>query len=226
MNYIEQIIEDLVDSSKTLVDPLLKTKVMANRICNGELLEWVNNELDGYRLKDEIEIPKYRRHGKQTFFYSYSRQGNIYMDQQVPLSRLDESFRDRIMFHEFEEGVQLLEEHASGKHAEYIVREFPLDMCNTITAQLKDAIPTIKVFKFRIMLHISEVTQVLGEIRNKLLGFICEIDKAFPDLDDLIKQKLTVKEEFQQRVTNIFQTHIYARDNNTIIHGSNNELIT
>jgi len=222
MIYIDQIISDLVDSSKTLADPLLKAKVLASRIGNTELLHWVNSELDGYREKDDETIPGYRRHGKQTFYYTYSRNGQIYEDQNAPLSALEENFRETIIFRQFRESIQLLEEQASGKHGKFLVQLYPIDMCNVITAQLKKTIPGIQVLQFKIMLHVSEITQVLSEIRNKLLGFVLEVEGVFPDLDQLIKDKSTGKEEFQQKVTNIFHTHIYARDNNTIVHGSDN----
>ena len=43
MELVSQIINDLVDDQKSLNSALLKTKVLASRIQNVELLYWVNN---------------------------------------------------------------------------------------------------------------------------------------------------------------------------------------
>lgn len=58
MKLLESIIKDLIITNVPLNDPLLKTKVLASRIENYQLLEWVNSELNGY-IEDAI-LPDYR----------------------------------------------------------------------------------------------------------------------------------------------------------------------
>ena len=50
MELISQIINDLIDEEKSLNSALLKTKVLASRIQNQNLLDWINNELSGLSL--------------------------------------------------------------------------------------------------------------------------------------------------------------------------------
>ena len=57
MTIIEQIIEELSDSSKSLTNPLLKARVIASRIGNHGLEKWVNDELAGYGADN---LPNYR----------------------------------------------------------------------------------------------------------------------------------------------------------------------
>lgn len=48
MKLLDTIISELVNVEISLSSPLLKTKILASRLQNKELLEWVNNELKGY----------------------------------------------------------------------------------------------------------------------------------------------------------------------------------
>ncbi|MBK7490043.1 MAG: hypothetical protein IPI74_09620 [Bacteroidales bacterium] len=59
MKLINDIINELIDTEKSIVSPLLKTKVLASRLGNDVLLTWVSNELKGYENKDEL--PDYRK---------------------------------------------------------------------------------------------------------------------------------------------------------------------
>lgn len=55
MDLVSRIINELVDDKSSLNGALLKTKVLASRIGNQELIAWTNSELSGY--DDESELP-------------------------------------------------------------------------------------------------------------------------------------------------------------------------
>jgi len=55
----ETIINELTSTNISLSSPLLKTKVLAYRIKNQELLNWTNHELVGYPILDQV--PNYRK---------------------------------------------------------------------------------------------------------------------------------------------------------------------
>lgn len=56
-DYINEIIEAVSDSSCNLSDTLLKVKVVAHKLDNSRLMEWVEDELQGYGSKP---VPQYR----------------------------------------------------------------------------------------------------------------------------------------------------------------------
>ena len=58
MSLLDEIINDLIDDSKSLNSSLLKTKVLASRINNDTVFKWVNNELNGYSNTENL--PNYR----------------------------------------------------------------------------------------------------------------------------------------------------------------------
>jgi len=78
MKLLESIINDLVVTDVSLSDPLLKTKVLATRIQNTQLLDWVESELSGYR--DKEDLPPYRRSKgilKGNFVNGYKQYTNV-----------------------------------------------------------------------------------------------------------------------------------------------------
>src|SRR4051812_13566005 len=58
MKLLSDIINDLVDDTISLQRALLKMKVLASRINNKILLNWVSSELEGY--PDQNLLPEYR----------------------------------------------------------------------------------------------------------------------------------------------------------------------
>jgi len=225
MNSIESIIEELQDISKSLAGPLLKTKVLAKRIGNSELFKWADRELTGYRQEDEkIDIPKYR-HCKPQFTCNISQGFNTMFNQPLPLLALQEEFRNKLLQHVLEDGIQTLEEKASGRTGDYLGKEYGLDMLGILNRLLNPG-ANIKIEYLSEKIHISEITQVLSVIRSKLLDFMLEVEAALPHLDEAMRKKIEVKKEDKRKIQRIIhQTIINAGDNNKITTGSDNNII-
>lgn len=106
MKLIGDIINELVDTEKSVVSPLLKTKVLASRLRNTELLDWVNNELNGYDVQGEV--PDYRKcEGNVSGTYLNGRmQVN---DQPLPTAGLPEELERITRRMDFYHSVATLE---------------------------------------------------------------------------------------------------------------------
>lgn len=57
IDWINIIIRDLVNQDCKLSDTILKVKIIANKLKNEKLKDWVDNEINGYIGKD---VPEYR----------------------------------------------------------------------------------------------------------------------------------------------------------------------
>jgi AbiTii len=68
-------------TSKTL---LRKCRVLASRLQNDELKQWVQSELDGYR--DEMEVPEYRHIHCHAYGHFFGPYGHELTDLQIPAS--------------------------------------------------------------------------------------------------------------------------------------------
>ncbi len=60
MNLIQEIINDLTSASTSITEALFKTKVLASRTKNHDLIVWVDRELEGYKDLYAEQLPNYR----------------------------------------------------------------------------------------------------------------------------------------------------------------------
>jgi hypothetical protein len=58
MKLIDEIIEILSSEKPNLINALIKTKLLLHKLDKKELIEWVNNEINGYA--ENMEVPPYR----------------------------------------------------------------------------------------------------------------------------------------------------------------------
>lgn len=215
MKLISDIINELVDSEKSLTAPLLKTKVLASRLKNTELLNWVNRELSGY--ESEEELPSYRKfQGSITGIYV---SGNYqYNDQPLATIGLPEQLEKSIKDMDFYQGVTSLEsfqkENQSGRLEKTIPAELTALMARNIQ---KMGNPFFNIISAKSTISINSVTQVLEKIRSKLLDFMLKIDEEFGSITEIEE----LKEKNKQISTIMNQTIINQGDGNVINTGEN-----
>jgi hypothetical protein len=224
MTMLEKIIDELTEPALSLAGPLLKTKVLASRIGNEELLNWVDRELSGYRGKNKSEIPDYRK-ARPVLTCTILEGGSMFQNEPLPLLLINEEFRKGLLDHKLDDSIQTLEQQAAGTYGDVIGKEYGSDMCAILTKQLISNPRHIQFINLKIAIHISEITQALSLIRSRLLDFMLKLESEVPNLDELIKEKITFKEEVNQKINQLIQqTIIYAGDNNTLITGNQNQV--
>lgn len=115
MELISNIIKELLDTEKSISSPLLKTKVLASRLKNNELLNWVTNEPKGYNNNDNL--PQYRVH-KGTITRTYINRNLQYNDQPVPTIGMNEYWLKLIHYINLNQSVSSLETFLSDNKCE------------------------------------------------------------------------------------------------------------
>lgn len=225
MNLIEAIISDLIDSSKTLTDALLKTKVLATRVKNEELLNWVNFELSGYKGHDD-KLPDYRK-AQVTYLCTLQRGLDQQSNVPLPIMLFSEEFRKGFLTFQIDDSVNLLEEQSKDPSAS-IYKDFPPDMCAWLTGQMLNRDQHhLRILELRMIVQVGQFIQTLAVVRSRLLELVLKVEAEFPNLDELIKNQLIMKEEFKEKMDNIVhQTIINAGDGNTITSGNKNSIST
>lgn len=220
MTIIEQIIDELSDSEKSLTNPLLKTKVLATRIGNEELMKWTNDELSGYK---EQELPSYRL-GKSNITCTMQQGYSIQENVPLPLMVFERNFMDELLKFRFNDSIQTLENQERENRNGMIYKDFGPDMCAYMTKMAIEAGQRFAITTMRVVVHVSQITQVLAEVRAKLLDFMLQLEKEVPNLDDLIKNKLVVKENINEKVEQIYHQTIINTSGfgNTITAGERN----
>lgn len=212
MELISQIINDLIDEEKSLNSALLKTKVLASRIQNQDLLNWVNNELSGY--KNTNEIPNYRigidNELKGTFLNGYTK----YSNTQIPTIGLDKSFEKKLRTTDFIESISSLEKLVSSEKSSTLTGAIRAELSSLIEENwINMGNPYLQLISVYKSISKSSVIEIITNVRNKLLDFMLELDGKYGDLTEIKDLKMK-KEEISSIV------------NNTIITGDGNVLNT
>lgn len=106
MKLLTDLISELSETQPSLIDALVKTKVLLHRVGRRDLVDWVNNEINGY--SDDAPLPSYR-------VVSASVKGNVtnnvysYSDHPLPTMHLTEKQRKNLEELEMRDSIAVLE---------------------------------------------------------------------------------------------------------------------
>lgn len=203
---INKIIDELSDSNQSLVNPLLKTKIVASRIGNIELLNWVNNELNGYNnVSKNSDLPGYRiakANSSCTLKLGYGIQENT----PVPTASIkDEELRDLFLKFPLYDGVQTLETYTDSPQNDSIGKNLSIDYWKMITTELRKKSSSISITNISVSTSISSITQTLSEIRSKFLDLMLAVEEQFPNISDISSSSLEQKNEVSDKITLILK---------------------
>ncbi|KOF04176.1 hypothetical protein OB69_04145 [Roseivirga seohaensis subsp. aquiponti] len=219
---IKDIIESLTDDSLSLVGPLLKVKVLASRIKNRELLNWVSKELNGYNIKDE-DLPTYRI-AKASAIGDLRQGWNESIGVTLPIMIFGDKFAKALIQMRLYQGVKALEEIASGKFGDTMAKSYGADFCAFLTSQAAENGQNIIVANARTVCQISEVVQSLSSIRNHLLDLLLKLEDEFPSLEEEITSNEIDKSQVNQVIYKVMNTFNTSGDGNIINTGDKNTI--
>ena len=211
MKLIDEIIELLSADAGNLTEALIKTKILLHKIGQKDLVEWVNNELNGY--DDPDLVPEYRILGAQVLGNLASIAWQV-TAHPIPVMHLSDSYRESLEVAKMAEPLAVLEQFASGKDKK-LRRPIPLEANFELGKTLADGVQIQSAWS---EIQISGVTRILTTVRSRLLDFLLELNEEFGgDLDDEQVEKLAKTSNAE----NIFNHAIFG-DNATVILGSGN----
>lgn len=226
---ISKIIDELSDSKESLVNPLLKTKVLATRLKNQGLLQWVTNELDGYNTSDDDDdIPNYRI-AKANTNCNIQIGYNIRENTPIPISYIEnEEFRAFFQKFHLLDGVQALESYVNKPNGDTLGKKLPIDFWQILTHEIQKSGAKISITNVSITTHLSSITQTLSEIRTKFLDLMLKLEEEYPDLKNIQDESKKEKEEINEKITIIMkQINIENKGKgNSINTGDNSQIAT
>lgn len=212
MKLIDEIIELLSSQSGSLSDALLKTKVLLHKIGHQELVEWVNDELNGY--SDDKELPSYRRLLAQVLVnasngaYSVTR-------QPIPLFHLTETEKERLQYVKMSQSLAVLENLVSDKGG-HLQSPIPMEANHKLSKGLGNGYMVEKAWS---EIQQADLYQIFIQVRSRLLDFILNLKDQIGDLSsEQDIKKLTDSID----TSSLFNNAIFG-NNATIIVGSGNK---
>lgn len=210
MRLLQEIVNLLSDKNGSLTDALLKTKVLMHRIGHKELVDWVNDELNGYVSRSPV--PAYR-------VVPVRLAGNLrniawyYQNQNLPTGHLSEEERRYLTLNELRESIRVLEEYASKPTGQLIHRLAP-----EFFGKLSEAFDGGWVESAWTEMAPTQVMNVLVEVRSRLLDFALNLQG---ELGDVTEDKL---KDVAKGIDapGMFTSAVFG-DNATFVFGNSNQ---
>lgn len=210
MKLLNEIVDLLSDEKGSLTDALLKTKVVLHKIGHKELVEWVNDELNGY--PQGKDVPTYRVIPARVVG-TIQNSAYVQSNQTLPISHLTEKQQKYLSANELRESIRVLEEFAAKPKGHLIHPIAP-----ELYSELSKAWIGGQVSDARIQMEPTQILNTLIEVRSRLLDFVLNLQDKLGDTENEADAK-QVAQTFDARA--MFQ-HTVIGDNATFVLGDNN----
>nr|WP_315159397.1 hypothetical protein [uncultured Flavobacterium sp.] len=225
---LQEVIDDLVNTDKSLTSALMKLNYFGRLIKNDELIHYTNNELNGYRGKEE-EIPEYRKTIATLFIEMQAYQ--THHSGQLPISMLDEPYRSSLQFVSVREGISAVEKLAretdKGASEGQIATSLPMEMLHILHEPARKLYKTnvrLDVISARLSGNSNIVVEIPNAIRTKLLEFVMLIAEKFDydiEIESFNKQLETNNQTIIHQMSNTINN---TGDGNIINTGDKNQI--
>lgn len=211
MKLLNEIIESLSSQNDSLTDALLKTKVLLHKIGHKELIEWVNNELNGYTEKQDV--PEYRILPANVL----ANMANMVYEAKshpIPLGHLDKAQKKLLNEVHFNQSLAVLEKLCQD-HDSHLQFPIPMEFNGLLGKSLDNGFQVQIAWR---AVGVADVSQIFVQVRSRLLDFVLELqDQIGEDISD---------EEIKKRANSIDAPGLFHNamfgDNTTIIVGDHN----
>lgn len=181
---LQDVIDDLINSDKSLTAPLMRLSLFSQLIKNDPLIRYIKRELEGYTFVEDDEIPDYRK-----------TPGTLYLDlyllgethtQAASASLLGEEQRSHLQYLVFREAIATIEQMAIDRSKpdqtdKQIVHPLPVEILHLFEKRLKKTSPGSRVRVVGAMIAGSayKLIEVLPIVRSRLLNFTIEVAEEF-----------------------------------------------
>lgn len=210
MNLIEEIRNESVNGSTSLINLLRKCQVLASNLGNSDFKSWVSNELNGY--KKDISIPEYRKLFADSIGTFVGYGGSLLKNAPISTINLSNEESELLSSISLYQGVGALEKLVNDGKSSQVTLRWP---ANLIAIHQQDFYKGYNLIEAYRVVPISSVVDVLQIIRNRILEFVLELGEKFPE-EQFNKQTKSVESAVIQSVVNNF---IFG-DGNRVATGS------
>jgi beta-galactosidase beta subunit len=158
----------IIDENQSLASTLRKAKVLSQNLENHDFKNWIDWELTGYPRK--VDVPPYRilpTHVRAEYTNGYYHVRDMQLQINVP-------------DHHWREGIAQLEIFLNSQASvgnQLIGRPFTPDMVQELHKQYTD----IQFLSVNFATHISSVMSILATVKDRLLSFVLELERLYPD---------------------------------------------
>ncbi len=200
MSLLREIQNAAIDSTVPLTSLLRKCKVLSARLGNEGFKNWIDNELNGYKSKDEL--PPYRVftvHSKGHFSGSF--QSGL-RNADIPMTCMPKKFRESLSHSYMMSPVAGLEALVNSSDGGILSEPWNPDIVAHFGGNIYEDMHCVQAWK---VIPTSAVISALDTIRTRILNFVLEIEAEAPEAGEAATNSNPVP---QDRVQQIFNTYI------------------
>lgn len=216
-----KIILDLANSSVDTMTALKRAKVLLLELGNDKLLEWVNCEIAGY--PSDAELPEYRvvQGNLMGSYFKGSMANHMkWKNVSLPLGKMPNEIRDRILNVSFHEGVDALKKllESADDEERQLGATLPAEFFPIIAKCNND--PYMNIISARVVIGSQFVQNIFSVIENKLLDIFMILEKEFGNLDSLDIDVSGKSEEELHKISERMVVVIYNDNRVTVGNGN------
>ncbi|KJJ37254.1 AbiTii domain-containing protein [Aequorivita vladivostokensis] len=193
---LNNVINDLIDAEKSLINPLMKLNYFGRITKNKELTEYTLNEIKGYSA--DSKLPDYRKIGAR-LYVDFQAGWNSHPNKELPVAGLDkdiQEFCNHIRVYESIREIENMNLKFSEKDSHYELK-FPLPLqllpqIQPFATRLYKSDIRMQVTGARLIGNSSKMMGITETVRTNLLAFSMEIAEQFGyeiELTDYNKQR-------------------------------------
>lgn len=201
IDWINSIIEELVNPDYQLSDTILKVKILASRVKSEKLKTWIEDEINGY---SEKEVPEYRNLDAGLFGDLIQNRGfgGILTSNAVPLptEHLSEEIKEIIRKTPLRVSISELEDMSKSKE------DFKIDIPYSLFPYFRQGLANNwNVNAAWRLIPKSKIQGILTKIKSKLIDFLTEISEEIGENENLsiLKGKQQVDHIFDHTIGRI-----------------------
>lgn len=219
---INDVINDLLESEKSLVNPLMRLNYFGRLTKNDELIQFTNNEINGYKDQDSV-VPEYRK-----------TIGSLIVDVQaylnrhtveIPVSMLNSPFDEALRYVDVREGIATVEKMAremleSDGNKNEFYRPVPMEILHIIQPALRKLYKSntrLDAVGAKIIGNGNIIIDIPSFIRTKLLEFVMQIADEF-GYEIKIKDYNEKQESNNQTIVQFMSTNITNKGDGNVIN--------
>jgi hypothetical protein len=173
---LRDIQEGATNEAVSVAELLRKALILARRLDYEPLKDWAEQELEGYG--PNTELPDYRAYRACHVLGDFSGPMNSWRkNQPLPSGAVAEEHRRHLFGYDLREGVVTYESLLSSGDGDLSISWDP----NYVVQYQEDFFELMALTAARRVVGRSEIAQLIGAIRTRLLNFSLEIEAANPD---------------------------------------------
>ena len=178
MTLVREIQVGATDNATPLSDLLRKAKILAVRLGNRRLEEWVDRELNGYSTSDPL--PPYRRAGPNRVLGHFAGPfGSGLQNGEIPSAIVDSDDRQNLFHHRFLEGVAHYEAILADRSEDgQLLVYWPGNALLKYANRIYEGLTTMSAMQ---QLSPATIAGLLDGVRNRLLELALEVERENPD---------------------------------------------